>query len=554
MQHEEDMKECVVEADEVKNLNEKDKKDNPPSIAKSTAKMSLATFFSRGSGFIRSIALAYVLGDTVLNDTFNTANYMPNIIFELIMGGILGSVIIPVYVQYLAEKSEDESRYMINNLMNIIVLLAIALSIFGSVFAPWLVKIMTILQPVKNTPTMVMFFRIFALEIAFYGVSAVYSGVLNSHRSFTVPMFAPVMNNLLVTFVALGVYLPLKDGNPELATILLAIGTLLGVAVMALYQVPTARRLGMRFQRSLDFKHPSVKQIAKLGLPMLGFAATFQINNFLIYMLLQSTDRGTTAYVSAMQFFQLPYAIYAVSVTTAIFPELSRYANSKDFSSFKKTLSLGLRSTSFVIIPSAIYMIILAKPIIGLTLQHGAFGPAGTEITASVLQAFAVALLSFSLYNMLTRVYYSLQDTKTPMKIGVISIPLQVIFNFLLIGPIGPKGLPLSYAVALTFSVVIQLYILRKKIGSIGASHIMRAMIKHLAAALLAGIVMYLVYYGVETMGMPRMLGQAMELMLAAVLGAVAYLGIALLLKTEEVDFIKSITKRVVRVKAKAVS
>jgi putative peptidoglycan lipid II flippase len=524
-----------------------DMKGNPPSIAKSTAKMSVATFFSRGSGFIRSMAIAYVLGDTVLNDTYNFANYMPNIIFELIMGGILGSVIIPVYVQYLAEKSEDETRYMINNLMNIIVLLAVAISIFGSIFSPYLVKLMTYRDPLKNTPTMVMFFRIFAIEIAFYGVAAVYTGVLNSHRRFTVPMVAPVLNNLTVTFVALGIYLPLKSGNFDLALILLAIGTLIGVVAMAVFQVPTARRLGMRFQRSLDFKHPAVKQVAKLGLPMLGFAATFQINNSIIYMLLLSTDRGVMAYTNAMQFFQLPYAIYAVSVTTAIFPELSRYANSKDFTSFKKTLSLGLRSTSFIIIPSAIYIIIMAKPIIGLTLQHGAFGPAGTAITASVLQAFAVALLSFSLYNMLTRVYYSLQDTKTPMKIGVVSIPLQIIFNFLLIDSLGPKGLPLSYAGALTFSVAVQLYVLRKKIGPIGASHILRAIVKQLIAGAFAGAAIYLAYYSVDMLQMPMMLGQALEITAAAGVGAAVYLGLALLFKIEEVDFIKSISQRFLR-------
>lgn len=198
-------------------------------------------------------------------------------------------------------------------------------------------------------------------------------------------------------------------------------------------------------------------------------------------------------------------------------------------------------------------MIIMAKPIIGLTLQHGAFGPKGTEITASVLQAFAVALLSFSLYNIMTRVFYSLQDTKTPMKIGAVSIPLQMLFNFLLIGPIGPKGLPLSYAVALTFSVAAQLYVLRKKIGPIGASHILRAMIKQLMAAALAGVAMYLVYYGVEMLQMSRMLGQATEIILAGCIGAAVYLGLALLLKIEEVDFIKSVSQRFLRMNARTV-
>jgi putative peptidoglycan lipid II flippase len=549
MQHEEDMKECVAETIEAKKQSTK---DNPPSIAKSTAKMSIATVFSRGTGFLKAMAIAYALGDGFFNDTYATANVMPNIIFELIMGGILGSVIIPVYVQYMNEKSEEETRYMINNLMNIILVIAVALSIVGALLSPVFVWLITLREPANATPLMIMFFRIFAFKIMFYALAAVFSGVLNSHRKFTVPMIAPVLNNLLVVATVLGVYLPLKYANHDLALFLLAVGTTLGVVVMAFFQIPTARKLGMGFQRSLDFKHPSIRQVGKLALPMLGFAATFQISNYIIYMLVQDYDGGAMAYQNALQFFQLPYAIFAVSVTTAIFPELSRYATNKDFASFKNALSLGLRSTSFVIIPSAVFMFIMAKPIIALTLQHGAFGPKGTAITSAVLQSFSIALLSFSLYNMLTRVYYSLQDTKTPMKIGAVSIPVQIVFNFLLIDSLGPRGLPLSYALALTFSVITQLYILRKKIGSLNASGILRAMLKQTVAAVVAGAAIYLAYYGVDKLQMPKMMGQAIGIMGSAGIGAAVYLGIALLLKIEEVDFIKSVTKRVIRVRANA--
>lgn len=519
----------------------------PPSIAKSTAKMSVATMFSRLTGFLKVIVLAYALGDGLLGDTYDTANVMPNIIFELIMGGILGSVIIPVYVQYMQEKDEDEVRYMINNLTNIIFVTAVVVSIIGFLFSPYFVKLMTLREPAKATETMVMFFRIFSIKIMFYALAAVFSGVLNSHRKFTIPMAAPILNNLVVIATVVVVFMPLYKSNLNLATLLLAIGTTLGVVAMALIQVPSAMKSGMRFQPTLNFRHPAVKQVGLLGLPMLGFAVTFQLNNYIIYMLLQDTLGGARAYTNAMQFFQLPYAIFAVSVTTAIFPELSRFSTNRDYENFKKTLLLGLRSTSFIIIPSAVFMAIMAKPIISLTLEHGNFGARGVALTSAVLTSFAAALLSFSLYNMLTRVYYSLQDMKTPLKIGAVSIPLQLAFNLLLIDRIGISGLPLSYALALTFAVALQLYILRRKIGPLGSRQLFTSMGKHLAAAAGAGVAMYLLYRGVEMLEMSRMVAQATEVFGAAVVGFGVYMGLALMLGVEEVDFIKRISRKVLR-------
>ncbi|HEY3374389.1 MAG TPA: murein biosynthesis integral membrane protein MurJ [Candidatus Aquicultor sp.] len=523
------------------------KTDKAPSLAKSTAKMSVATTFSRLTGFMRNMALAFALGGAVLSDTFFTANVMPNIIFELLMGGVLGSVIIPVYVQYLQDKSDDETRFMISNLTNIIFILAAALSLIGAIFSPFFVHLMTLREPARETPLMIMFFRVFAFQIMFYAITAVFSGVLNSHRKFTMPMAAPILNNLVVIATVFGLYLPLVGSNPDLALLLLAIGTTTGVIAMALVQIPSVIKAGLPFRPALNFRHPAVKQVAKLGLPMLGFAATVQLNNYIIYMLLQSYTSGATGYMQALAFFQLPYAIFAVSITTAIFPELSRFANSNDFTSFKRTLSMGLRSTSFIVIPSAVYLAIMAQPIIALTLQHGKFDASATATTASMLTAFAFALLSFSLYNMLTRIYYSLQDTKTPLIIGAISVPMQVAFNFLFVGWLGASGLPLSYALALTFAVVAQLYVLRHKIGTIGARAILTAMGKHIVAAIPTGFVIFLVYDGIGGLGMPQFITWLLEIVLAAGLGGVTYLGVALLLGVKEVDFIRKISRRVLR-------
>jgi len=330
---------------------------------------------------------------------------------------------------------------------------------------------------------------------------------------------------------------------------MLAIGTTMGVVVMALVQIPTVIKAGLRPSFALNFRHPAVKKIAILGLPMLGFTVTVQLNNYIIYMLLQSYLGGAMAYQNALAFFRLPYAIFAVSIATAIFPELSRFGNANDLSSFKKTLSLGLRSTTFIVIPAAVYIAIMAEPIIGLTLQHGKFDNVGTEITAAMLTSFSAALVSFSLYNMLTRVYYSLQDTKTPMIIGVVSVPLQIASSFLLIGSFGMTALPLAYALALSFGVVIQLYILKRKIGSIGASIILRAVVRQVAAAAVAGLVIYMTDYAIQSLALPRMLGLALEITVAGAAGVIAYLGLALLLGVEEVDFVKRLMRRFLRAK-----
>ncbi len=517
-----------------------------PSVAKSSAKMSIATTFSRFTGFLRNSALAYVLGGGVLNDTFTTANIMPNIIFELVMGGVLGSVIIPTYVHYLSNENDGETRYMISNLTNIILVIAAIVSLIGAIFSPFFVHVITLREPSKATPLMVMFFRVFAFQILFYALTAIFSGVLNSHRRFTMPMAAPILNNIVVIATVVGLYLPLSKTNPNLALLILAIGTTAGVAAMALVQIPTAIKVGLMPGLAFNIRHPAVKQIAKLGLPMLGSAATVQLSFTITYMLLQSYKGGAMGFANAVAFFQLPYAIFAVSIITAIFPELSRFADSNDMKSFKDMLSLGLRSTSFIIIPSAIFIAIMAKPIIALTLQHGKFDSAATQVTANMLTAFAFGILSYSLYNMLAKVYYSLQDTKTPLIIGAISVPVQLGFNFIFMAFFNAAGLPLSYGSVLTFGVLAQLYILRKRLGPIGMSIILRAMARHLIAAVPMGIVIYLISSGIAWMGTSGGLRQMLEITLVAIAGTATYIWLSLLLGIQEVKFVRDILRRFV--------
>ncbi|MDI6716261.1 MAG: murein biosynthesis integral membrane protein MurJ [Actinomycetota bacterium] len=516
-----------------------------PSIFRSTAIMSVATTFSRLTGYLRVFALAFALGGTVIADTYNTANIMPNILFELVMGGVLASAVIPVYVDYLTNASKKETDYIVSNSLNIMFAFGVGLSLLGVIFAEYFVKAITYLEPARATPTMVFFFRIFALQIMFYALTSIFVSILNSNRKFMMPMAAPIFNNLTVVFTVFGLYLPISRNNPDLALLVLAIGTTAGVAMMAIVQIPSVLRTGFKYRPVFNLKDKAIKRIISLGLPMIGFAIAVQISTWVIYSLAQKIKMGPTAYQYSLMFFQLPYAIFAVSVITAIFPELSEQYSRNDLKKFKRTLSLGLRATSFIVIPASATLLVLSHPIISLALQYGKFGPEAVNITAQTLRFFALGLLSYSLYNMLTRVYYSLQDTKTPMKISMLCVPVQVALNFSFIGVLGVRGLALGYALTLTFAVVAQLYFLRKKIGPLGISHMLRSFGKQTVAVIPAAVVMYFVYHITNGLAMPHLVSQFANVLTPVGIGSVLYIGLALLLGVEEVDFIRRLSRKV---------
>jgi putative peptidoglycan lipid II flippase len=518
-----------------------------PSILESTTKMSVLAVLSRVSGFLRNVALAYALGSGVLSDSYSTANMMPNFIYEMVAGGILSSVFIPIYMQYLQEKTNSETRYMISNLTSIVFVWAAVLSILGAVFSPAIVHLITLRDPSRATPTMIMFFRVFAIQVVFYAMAAVFAGVLNSHRRFVLPASMSALNNIVVIAAILGVYVPLSAINHDLALFLLACGTTLGVILMALVQIPSVFRAGVSFRPHFNLHHPAVRQVMKLGLPMLAYAAIWQINNIVVYVLLQAHEGGAMAYMQALAFSQLPYAIFTVSVSTAIFPELVRLANNKDFEKFKNMLSMGLRMTSFIMIPASIYIWIMAKPIIALALEHGKFDASGTELTAGVLSFFAIALLSMALHSLLNMAFYSQQDTKTPLVIIIIIIPLQILLNILFINILGEKGLPLGAAVSLTFGVIIQYLALRRKISSLGSASILISMTKHLLAVIPAGLAMYELHKWIVGLSLHTFIGMSIDILAAFVIGVAVYLGASSILRIQEVDFLRQLSIRAIR-------
>ncbi len=516
------------------------------SLVRSTFVMSLATSISRITGYLRVAVLASAFGIQRLADSYNLANTMPNMIYELLMGGILSSLFIPIFVEYLTKQNKDEAWYVASITANLSFLILILFTLIGIIFSFPLVRTQTFLVPgsAASVELATFFFQFFVPQIIFYGLAAIFTGLLNSYRHFAVPAFAPIVNNLTVISTVLFFVIPNLERNPQFALTALAIGTTLGVISMALIQVPPLLKIGVRYYPSLDIRHPAIQKLGSLALPVLGYVLANQIGLTVTNNLAYQFRGGITAYQYSWYFFQLPYGIFAVSIMTALFPSLSEYAAKRDFGRFRETISLGMRSTGLIIIPASIALILLSAPIIRLFYQHGRFDIEATRFTTPVLTLFAVGLFSFAIYMFLTRAFYSLQDTKTPMKTNAIGVPVNIIANIILIRFLGVKGLALGHTLTYTFTMFVLLYLLSSRIGGIEGRKVFSAIVRFVGTSLVMVVPSFILYIFLENrLNLTLLTHQALQIALVGLLGLFMYLGLNYLLGSPELKILWQLVK-----------
>ncbi|MDY6794734.1 MAG: murein biosynthesis integral membrane protein MurJ [Actinomycetota bacterium] len=536
-------------------------RDTSAAFAKHASVMAVGTAISRITGFLRYAALAYVLGLTLrfgqtnLPSTYNLANSMPNMIFDLVMGGIIASLFIPVFVEYLSTRSKEEAWYVASSVTNISMLILGLVTVVGIFASPLLIRLMTVFGSYSagNVTTQVVrdqatfFLRFFVPQIIFYGLSAIFTGVLNSHRHFAVPAFAPITNNLFVIATVVVFYFLPGPRDNYLHLVVLGVGTTLGVAVQALIQIPMLRRIGVRYQPVLDFKHPAIRKIGRLAVPLLAYVLLWQVGTWFVLALAIQVDGGVPSYQYAQLFFQLPYGVFAVSIITAIFPAMSEHAALHKWSRFKETMNMGIRSTTLIIVPCCVIYLMLNQPIIRFLFQHGFFKSGDTEILSGVLFFFALGLIPYSIDMLLTKTFYSIQDTRTPMIINcfvvAINIGANLIYFYWL--DMGIKGLALGYATAYVFSMLIDGTMLRLRLGRLGGRRALGTTTKTLVAAVGMAVVIYASHYMVHNLyPAPGLFKELLEMLLPMLEGIVAFFFIAYLLKMEELGILRGVAHR----------
>ncbi|MCI0688175.1 MAG: murein biosynthesis integral membrane protein MurJ, partial [Sporichthyaceae bacterium] len=456
-----------------------------PSLARSTALMATGTLLSRITGLLRVIVLAATLGisEAKLADVYNIANTTPNIIYELVLGGILSSIFVPVFVEVRRTRGVRQANYVARAVMTIALVGLGLLAVVTVVAAPWIIQVYTFnssgdaLERAAAQRLGGQLLMMFMPQIVFYGVGAVMTGLLNANRKFGVPMFAPILNNLTVIAVGLtfhllvGNQLPPLDETTTGQRLLLGLGTTMGVVVMTLVQWPFLRRIGFRFHLEWHLRDPAIRRMAALSAFTVGYVATNQLGYLAIPILANSIQGGYTAYTIAFTFFQLPHGVFAVSVMTALLPQMSEQAVARDWDAFRASLQRGLRLTAAVLLPAAVGYLALAGPIVRLLLAHGVVTSTSVELLVRVLSAFVLGLVPFSVFQLTLRAFYALQDTRATFLVNLASTGLNVVVDLLLFALLPREwkvaGLALGFAIAYTAGAVLLLWRLSGRIGGV---------------------------------------------------------------------------------------
>jgi putative peptidoglycan lipid II flippase len=444
-------------------------------LVRSSIGVALGTLFSRITGLLRVGVLAYAIGRASLADTYNLANSTPNIVYELLLGGVLSATLVPVFVEHVQRRDERATQAVFTVTMTALV----GLTALAVVFAPLIAHLYTFrvdsADRAAQRDVATFFIRLFLPQMCFYGFTALATAALNARRRFAAAAFAPVLNNVVVIATLLlftgvasgptGAWTQVERIEHDTGLVLLlGLGTTAGIAAMALALVPSLRSAGMRFAPVFEWRHEAVRKIVRLSGWTVGYVIANQVALLFVLVLASGRDGGVSAYQYAFIFFQLPHGLFAVSIMTTMTPELARAANLGDRVGLRRQFESGLRYLVVVVLPSAVAYVVLAQPIVGI-LSRGAFSPHDAHVTADTLQALALGLLPFSAYLYVLCGFYALQDTRTPFLVNCVENTINIVLALALFPHFGVQGLGLAYAGAYTCAAVIALVVYVRRIG-----------------------------------------------------------------------------------------
>jgi putative peptidoglycan lipid II flippase len=513
-------------------------------LVRSSAVVAIGTGLSRLTGFLRVGVMAYAIGATALAEAYNLANNTPNLVYDLVLGGILSATLVPVVV---AHTGRNDNRG-IDALATVISVVLVAATVLGIALSPVIIALYNLSSSPSEASTQatvaVPLLMMFAPQILFYGLTSLGTSLLNARRSFAVPAFAPVLNNIVV--ICLFLALPHLASGDALTfdqvrqdtglLLLLGFGTTAGLAAMTLVLWPAMRSAGIRLRWNFDLHDPAVREVGRLS----GLTLGYVISNLIAYGVIQTLANGVdgvSIYAYAWLFFQLPYGLWTVSVMTAYTPELSALHAASNIEGLRYRFGAGLRLVLVIALPATIGMILLSGPIVRLVLARGEFTSANADTTANTLIAFLCGLPAFSLFLFAMRGFYAQRDTRLPFFVNLAETLLGLAIAFIVVDRFGVVGLGASGSIAYSVFAVIALFLLHRRIG------------RYLDPATILTIAKLLVATGLMGAGVWMLLRFAsmsdlLTIVSAGALGISIYTGMLVLLRVDEA---KSVLVRLVR-------
>ncbi|WP_106245397.1 murein biosynthesis integral membrane protein MurJ [Allonocardiopsis opalescens] len=469
---------------------------------RSSAVMALGTLASRLTGFARTVVFAVVLGTQLLNDAYTAANTIPFIIYDLLFGGLLASVIVPFLVKR-RKLDADGGQATEQRLFTVTVVALFVLTAVAIAAAEWLIRMYAGSFTTNQHEVAVLLARFLLAQIFFVGLGGIAGAMLNVRERFGAPMWAPVLNNIITIATGLAFLLVAGIGaTPDTVSdadvVLLGVGSTLGMVAQGLVLLPPLWKAGFRWRPRLDLRGSGLGEAVKTAGWMMVYLVSLQLN-FLITSNVatragvesvtsgEAVGAGLTTYNYAYQLFQLPYAIIAVSVITALLPRMSGHASEGRNDLVRDDFSNGVRMSSVLLVPGAVALAIFAVPMCQLLFAYGSTSDADARNIGLVLTVFAIGLVPFSLFQLLLRVFYALGDTRTPALISFVNVVVHgaVAVASLLVLPSQQVVMGVAAGSMLSFvaGTVVAWIVLARRLGGLDGRTVLGSLLRmHLAA------------------------------------------------------------------------
>ena len=442
-----------------------DRRSENARVVRAASVVGIATMLSRVFGFLRDMIVAGFFGAGLTTDAFFVAFRIPNLLRRLLAEGSLTVSFVPVFTEYLRNKTREEALELANITFTALSIILVAVSLLGVLFSPLIVTVMApgFARMPAQYELAVFLTRLMFPYILLISLVALCMGILNSLRHFAAPALSPVVLNVAMILAALTL-----RGFFQEPVVALAVGVMAGGVLQLAMQWPFLIKMGVRLKPDFRFRHPGVKRIGMLMLPAAFGAAIYQINIFIGTILASLLQAGSVSYLYyADRIVELPLGVFAIAVGTATLPSFSEQAAQGRIEELKRTISFSLRLILFITIPATIALIALRVPIISVLFQRGEFGVRSTELTAQALLFYSVGLWAFSVIRIIVAAFYSLQDTRSPMKAAIVALIVNALFSVILMFPLKHGGIALATSIASAVNVGMLWVILTRRVGPI---------------------------------------------------------------------------------------
>jgi putative peptidoglycan lipid II flippase len=441
------------------------------SLLSASAAPAIGTALSRVTGLMRVAALTAALGLTTVADVYNLANTAPNILYELVIGGVLSSTLVPLFIHANDAKRLDRDDDSASVIVTVSFVAITVLTIVAVLLAPWINRLFSLsldgTERARQAAIGDDFLILLLPQIFFYGMMTLGTAVLHAKRRFAAPAFAPVLTNIVISAAALSVYFFLDDDGPgSMRTVwVLGLGTTAGIAAMAVVLMPAVRRSGTELRWRFQPRHPAIRSVMRLSGWTVGFAVANQIALIIVLTLARGVGVGAvSAYQYAFIFFQLPYGLIAVSLMTAVLPELATAARNQDHQAFAERFHEGLGLLLTFMLPAAGAYLFIGRPLIELLLQRGEFGAEATRTTSEMLAGFSLGLPAFAVFLYCVRAFHARRNTRTPFYLNLFENALNVALVLPLVALFDATGLSMAYSVAYWVAAAAALLMLNRHV------------------------------------------------------------------------------------------